>query len=82
MRKILLIIGNFGKPLNLFFRIKSNLNKEPIILVKNDNIEPHQIEVAKTFSSSVKNLEIPEYQCEDNLNSRLSSNPVLQAIIK
>ena len=37
-----------------------------IILVNNDNIEPNEIEVAKTlnefFSNIVRNLEIPEYQ--------------------
>ena len=45
-----------------------------------------QIEVAKTFnvffSNIVKNLEIQECQCEDNLDRRLSGNPVLQAIMK
>ena len=42
--------------------------------------------MAKTFngffSNIVENLEIPEYQCEDELNNRLSSHPVLQAILK
>ena len=61
-------------------------SKEPIILVNNDTIESNETEVAKSFneffSNIVKNLEILEYQCEDNLHSRLSSNPVLQAIMK
>ena len=34
------------------------------------------------FSHIVKSLEILEYQCKHNLHSRLSSNPVLQAIMK
>ena len=49
-------------------------------------MESNETEVAKTLneflSNIVKNLEILEYQCEDNLHSRLSSNPVLQAIMK
>ena len=61
-------------------------SKESIILVNNNNIESKETEVAKTFnhffSNAVKNLKIPEYQCEDNLHTRLSSNPVLQAIMK
>ena len=64
-------------------KIKS---KESIILVKSNNIESNEFHVAKTFneffSNIVKNLEIPEYQCEDNLRIRLSSNPVLHAIMK
>ena len=44
------------------------------------------MEVAKTFneffSNIVKNPEIPEYKGEDDLHNRLSSNPVLQAIVK
>ena len=59
-------------------------SKEPFILVNNVNIASNGIEVAKTFneffSNSVKNLEILEYQCEDNLHSRLSSNSVPQAL--
>ena len=42
--------------------------------------------MAKTFngffSDIVKNLEIPECQCEDELNNRLSSHSVLPAILK
>ena len=49
-------------------------------------MESNETEVVKTLneflSNIVKNLEILEYQCEDNLHSRLSSNPVLQAIMK
>ena len=49
-------------------------------------MESNEFDVAKTFneffSNIVKNLEIPEYQCEDNLRIRLSSNPVLHAIMK
>ena len=61
-------------------------SKEAIILVKNENIESKGTEVAKIFndffSKIVKNLEIPEYKCENDLHNRLSSNSVLQAIIK
>ena len=61
-------------------------SKESIILVNNNNIESNEFDVAKTFneffSNIVKNLEIPEYQYEDNLHIRLSSNPVLHAIMK
>ena len=64
-------------------KIKS---KESIILVSNNNIESNEFDVAKTFneffSNIVKNLEIPEYQCEDNLHIRFSSNLVLHAIMK
>ena len=76
---------NFWQTVKLFIsdKIKS---KESIILVNNDNIESNEFDVAKTFneffSNIVKNLEIPEYQCEDNLHIRLSSNPVLLAIMK
>ena len=56
MRKKAPIIGNFGIPSNVFFRIKSDL--------KNVNVESKVTEVAKTlndfFSNTVKNLEIPE----------------------
>ena len=82
MRKISLIIGNFGRLLNLccFFLDKVRF-KEPIILVNNDNMESDKIEVAKFFNAffsyTVKNLEIPEYQCEYDLHSTLSSNSVL-----
>ena len=45
-----------------------------------------ETEVAETFndffSNTVKNLEIPEYKCENDLHNRLSSNLVLQAIFK
>ena len=56
-------------------------------MVNKDNIESKESEVAKIFneffSNIVKNLEIPEYQCEDNnLHNRLSATPVLQAILK
>ena len=62
-------------------------SKEAIILVNKDNIESKESEVAKIFneffSNIVKNLEIPEYQCEDNnLHNKLSATPVLQAILK
>ena len=44
------------------------------------------MEVAKTFndffSNIVKNLEIPEYKCEDDLHNLLSGSPVLQTIMK
>ena len=83
MRKISLIIENFGKPLEPFFRIKSNLK---YLLSSLTTIMKSQIEVAKTFnvffSNIVKNLEIQECQCEDNLHSRLSGNPVPQTIMK
>ena len=49
-------------------------------------VESNAIEVAKRlidfFSNIIKNLAIPELQYEVNLYSRLSSNPVLQAIMK
>ena len=82
MRKISLIIGNFGRLLNLFFFFLDKVRfKEPIILVNNDNMESDKIEVAKFFNAffsyTVKNLEIPEYQCEYDLHSTLSSNSVL-----
>ena len=62
-------------------------SKEAIILVNKENVESKESEVAKIFneffSNIVKNLEIPEYQCEDNnLHNRLSDTPVLQAILK
>ena len=85
MRRISPIIGNFGIPLHLSFRIKSNLEKL-FTLVNNGNIESNGNEVAKTFndffSNIVKNLKIPKYQCEDDLHNRLSSHPALQAILK
>ena len=34
------------------------------------------------FSIIVKNLEIPEYPCEDTLHIRLSSHSALQATMK
>ena len=44
-----------------------------------------ETKVGKTFneffSNIVKNLEILEFKCEDDLHNQLSSNPVLQAII-
>ena len=33
------------------------------------------------FSNIVRNLEILEYKCEDDLHNRLSGSPVLQAIM-
>ena len=56
-------------------------------MVNKDNIESKESEVAKIFneffSNIVKNLEVPEYQCEDNnLHNRLSATPVLQTILK
>ena len=79
------MIGNFCKPLKPFLSDKIK-HKEPISLVNNVNLESTGIEVAKTFneffSNIATNLEIPEYQCAGNLHSRLSSNPVLQAIMK
>ena len=57
--------------------------------MNNNNIESNEFDlifVAKTFneffSNIVKNLEIPKNQCEYNLHIRLSSNPVLHAILK
>ena len=45
--------------------------KDIIILVNNDNVESTETDEAKTFnyffSNIVKNLEIPEYKCEDDL---------------
>ena len=64
-------------------KIKS---KESIILVNDNNIVSNELDVAKSFneffSNIVKNLDIPEYQFEDNLHIRLLSNPVLHAIMK
>ena len=62
-------------------------SKEAIILVNKDNIESKELEVAKIFneffSNIVKNLKIPEYQCEyNNLHNRLSATPVSQVILK
>ena len=34
------------------------------------------------FSNVVLDLEIPEYEYDDNLHNRLSSHPALQAIVK
>ena len=74
--------GHTVKPF-LVDKVKS---RETITLVNNENIETDENEVAKTFndffSNIVKNLKIPEYQCEDDLHKRLSSHPVLQAILK
>ena len=60
---------------------------EAIILVNKENIESKESEVAKIFndffSNIVTNLEISEYQCENNnLHNRLSATPVLQAMLK
>ena len=55
-------------------------------MINNENTKCNENEVAKTFngffSNIVKNLEIPENQREDELRNRLSSHPVLQAILK
>ena len=60
--------------------------REAIILVDNNDILYKENEVAKTFnnffSNIVKNLNIPEYQCEDDIHVRLFCNPALQAIMK
>ena len=34
------------------------------------------------FSNIVKNLKIPEHQCENDLHSRLSNHPAFQATMK
>ena len=61
-------------------------SREAIILVDNENIKSNENEMANTFndffSNIVKNLKIPEYQCENDLHNRLSSHPALQAIMK
>ena len=53
MRKISLIIENFGKPLEFFFRIKSNLK---YLLFSLTTIMNSQIEVAKTFNVFFSNI--------------------------
>ena len=57
-----------------------------IILVNYENIESNEKNVTETlndfFSNVVLDLEIPEYECDDNLHNRLSSHPALQAIVK
>ena len=72
MKRLLPTIGNFGIA---------------IILVNKENIESKESEVAKIFndffSNIVTNLEILEYQCENNnLHNRLSATPVLQAMLE
>ena len=61
-------------------------SREAIILVDNDYIKSKENEAANTFnnffSNIVKNLKIPEYQCENGLHSRFSSHPALQATMK
>ena len=61
-------------------------SREAIILVDNENIKSNENEMANTFndffSNIVKNLKIPEYQCENDLHNRLSNHPALQAIMK
>ena len=83
MRKKSPIIGSFGIPSNISDKVKS---KETVVSVNNDNIESKETEVAKIFkdffSNIVKNLEIPEYKCENDLHNRLSNSPVLQATMK
>ena len=65
-----------------FDKLKS---EEAISFVNKENIELNEIEVEKLlrgfFSNDVKNLKIPEYQCEDNLHKRLPNYQALQAII-
>ena len=69
-----LTIANFGKTVKSFLlgKVKS---KASIILLNSDIIESNETEVAKTlnefFSNIAQNLEVLEYQCEDNLHSRL-----------
>ena len=50
-----------------------------------DKFKSKETEVAKTFndffSNIVKNLEIPEYKCEDDLHNQFSGSPVLQSIM-
>ena len=50
------------------------------------NVEFKETEIAKTsndyFLDIVKNLEIPEYKCEDDPHNQLSGSPVLQATMK
>ena len=41
-----------------------------------------QKRINEFFWNIAKSFDILEYQCKDNLHSRLSSNPVLQAIMK
>ena len=64
-------------------RLKS---KETIVIVNNDNVGYYKTEVVKTFddfsSDIVKNLEITEYKCHDDLHNRLCGSPVLQVIMK
>lgn len=68
------------------FLLDKSKSKEPIILVNNEDIKSKEKEVVKTlndiFTNIAKNLEFPEYQCEDNLHIRLSSHSALQAIVK
>ena len=61
-------------------------SREAIILVDNENIKSNENKMANIFndffSYIVKNLKIPKYECENDLHSRLSSHPDLQAIMK
>ena len=61
-------------------------SREAIILVNNENTISNENKMANTFNNFllniVKNLKIPEYQCENDLHSRLSNHPALQAIMK
>ena len=61
-------------------------SREAIILVENENIKSNENDAENTFndffSNIVKNLKIAEYQCENDLHSRLSTHPALQAIMK
>ena len=81
------IIDNrkFWHPVKPFLSDKVK-SREAIILVDNENIKSNENEMANTFndffSNIVKNLNIPEYQCENDLHSKFSSHPALQAIMK
>ena len=53
-------------------------------MADNEKIKSNKNEMANTLndfiSNIVKNLKILEWQCENNLHSKLSSHPALQAI--
>ena len=61
-------------------------SREATILVDNENIKSNENEMTNTFNdffkNIVKSLNIPEYQCENDLHSTFSSHPALQAIMK
>ena len=81
------IIDNrkFWHPVKPFLSDKVK-SREAIILVDNENIKSNENEMANTFndffSNIVNNLEIPEYQYENDLHSRLPIHPALQALMK